>query len=30
MYGYQKGKGEQLGDWYLYIYSIDTMYKIDN
>ena len=31
-YGYQGGKAgwDELGDWDRHIYTIDTMYKIDN
>jgi len=26
----EKGEGDELGNWNLYIYIIDTMYKIGN
>ena len=30
-YGYQGGKGARgTGDWVCHIYTIDTMYKINN
>ena len=29
-HGYQGGWWDELGDWDWHIYTIDTMYKIDN